>query len=337
MASIISFEGQGYTDIHTLAQQLFTTLTANGFTLIFPVVLTGTDAVVTLEVGSTVDPLHSPTAPLVSQPYRIRFAVGTDTIQVNLATATQLPNDGTLASFPVDTINTHTSGLVGVQQQSGSAPAQHFIDRSDYTTSVIRDSFPMSYKLAISDHGFALAIWEAGNDAAIDRLSWFVAQRSVSNTDGHVTSIDTAVKKAPVFCVYNIYRSPAIPTIATPLVTVCNKFVVRELDVSRPTESVNATQDSDDVRQSIPTSSLVSILETGSYNVSFVGGLNTQRYVYPQDELDLIAVTSADVISTGLLASFTAYGEATQRNYRALPANAGNNTRVRILMYDSHQ
>jgi hypothetical protein len=337
MASIISFEGQGYTDIPTLSHQLFTTLIANGFTLIYPAILTGTDPTVTLEAGQLVDPLHSPTAPLVAQPYRIRFAISENALQLNIGTATQLPNDGTLSHTAPDVSgNMISSGLVGIDM-TPSHPDLHFVDRSLYTTALVKNATPMSYKISISDHGFAIGVWEPANDVSIDVMSWVVVQRSVSNVNGHVTGIDLPTNKAPLFCVFNIYRINPIDATLSVTTLGKRKFVVRELDIVRPTLSVDASVESDDVRQSIPTHTIVSILESGSYNVSMLGGLNTQRYQYPQDELDLIAYTSADVISAGLLASFIAYGEVTPRNYRALPATGANNTSVRILMYDSHQ
>lgn len=334
--AIQTFEGQGYTTVTDLAAALLTAMRANGFTTKFPAVPQPTDTLTTLEVGSTLDPLHSPTLPLVAQPYRIRIAVTVDTLQINAGTQTQLPDDGTLSSYPISPTVNRTSGLIGVDMTSPSQPDSHFIDRTRLSTVPMKNAMPMSYKLTLSPHGFALAVWEAGNDNNIDSLSWFVIQRSVDNTSGAVTGIASAARKAPVFCVFSIFRPAAIPSNpALPAINTKSKFVVRELDVLRPTENVAADVESNDVQQSVPNHTLVSILETGSYNVNFLSGLNTQRFVYPQDELDIIAYTSADVISTGLLATFTAYGEATPRSYRALPSSSSDNTNVRILMFDS--
>ena len=333
--AIQTIERQGYIDCASLAEDLYADFIANGFILKHPATITGAGSV-TLEAGPTVDPLHAPTLPLVAQPYRIRFESSVDELKMFAATDIQLPDTGTVATYPVSTTVTFFSGLVGVQQESAAIPAQHFIDRREYTSDLIRESFPMSYKVTFTDRGFVLAIWENAKDPVVNRMSWIVVQRSVDNVTGAVTGLESAIKKAPVFAVYSIFKpSPAVANPAIAAVNVQQKFVVREIDVLRPTESVNANADSADNRQIVPTSSLVSILENGSYNVNFLSGLNSQRYAYPQDELDLVAYTSADVISSSLVATFTAYGEPTARRYKALPSNAGNNTNVRIMLLDS--
>ncbi len=334
--AITTFEGQGFTTVTELAADLFPKLVANGFTPKFPTVLTGSDTVVTLEVGPTVDPLHSPTSPLVAQPYRIRFEVTVDTLQINVGTHLQLPNDGTVSSYPITSTINRTSGLIGVDQQAAATPDSHFIDRFRFATPASRNANPISYKLSITNHGFALAVWEPGNDNNTDSFSWVVIQRAVDNTTGIVTGLASPTRKAPVFAVFGLYRPAAVPaSVAHPAQDIRLKFVVRELDVLRPTEQVPADVENDDVQQTIPIHSVVSILENGSYNVNFLSGLNTQRYVYPQDELDLMAYTSADVISTSLLATFTTYGEATARSYKALPSSSNDNTNVRLLLIDS--
>lgn len=78
----------------------------------------------------------------------------------------------------------------------------------------------------------------------------------------------------------------------------------------------------------------VAISEDNKYVITFPNGLNTSRYTYTH-ELDLIAYTSADVVSAGTDIEITVYGEATPRVYTALTSNGPNNTGMRILFLKS--
>jgi hypothetical protein len=75
----------------------------------------------------------------------------------------------------------------------------------------------------------------------------------------------------------------------------------------------------------------VVIAENNRYIVVFPNGLNTPRYMYTE-ELDMVAYTSADVISHYSDISMTVYNEATPRVYKAMQSNGLNNTGMRILM-----
>ena len=78
----------------------------------------------------------------------------------------------------------------------------------------------------------------------------------------------------------------------------------------------------------------VAISEGNKYVITFPNGLNTSRYSYTH-ELDLLAYTSADVVSAGTEVPIQVYGEATPRVYIALSSNGPNNTGMRILLLKS--
>jgi hypothetical protein len=75
----------------------------------------------------------------------------------------------------------------------------------------------------------------------------------------------------------------------------------------------------------------VAISENNKYVITFPNGLNTSRYAYTH-ELDMIAYTSADVVSEGTNVPITVYGEGTPRIYKAMPSNGPNNTGMRMLV-----
>lgn len=272
-------------------------------------------------------------------------------------------------------------GLVGV---TGSATAvdEYFIDRYDVNNSGsgniagVESSHPMSYRISYAQNssttfganGFALCVWEPGNDAGTDssnvlgcKHSWLVVQRSVDNTTGQVAVTSTPpltaaglTGKLPVYCFYRIYRAQDIfTTDATgPLgqklpVCVLNKLIIRESDITRQSTTTDASLSTADNYANVPncgsidtsktpvyqsSSSIVSLLEDGSYNVNLVSGLNTSRFSYPKNELDLIGFTSADVVSTGQTITFTAYGESTPRQYFTLVSTGANNTGIRFFI-----
>ena len=103
------------------------------------------------------------------------------------------------------------------------------------------------------------------------------------------------------------------------------KFVVREADVLRPSIPVSATRNFPDSNSIINSNQQISITENNEYVITFPTGLNTARYAYTE-ELDMIAFTSADVISHESTAQVTVYGEGSPRQYVGMQHNlAGTN------------
>ena len=244
------------------------------------------------------------------------------------------------------------STAVAVQNQHGW-PDRTFIDRARLK---IQDSngtddtraYPMSYQLVITDRGVCLVVWEDGQDNVANRYSWFVVQRPVDNKTGK-----TIVEgKCPLHCVYGLMTdSLNMPWSNTSANYNFRRFVVREADVLAPYPTpseprlanslyggatvpmmgVDATNPSIDYHAIMNGEQQVSITENNKYVLTFPNGLNTQRYAYTH-ELDMIAYTSADVVSGGTVVPIQVYGESTPRKYLALNANGPNNTGMRLLV-----
>ena len=322
----------GFTRVPELFYSIVSDLIANGFAQKYP-----SSAIqapvpgskyspfkVTLETTDKTDPLSG------SQPWRIHFdcvTVASDQVgDVYIAAPIQLPNDGTVALLDKTDGSTNTTPMpAGMLNITAKMPTSmnattnysdvHFISRPDrITTDAHALSYPMSYRLTVTDHGVAVAVWEdATEDDLVPQFSWFLVQRPVN----HLTGIPLTTGHCPMFCVYGMKSKIA-------------KFVVRESDVLKPTVSVPADEDSEDSAAIINSKKQISITENNRYVMSFPNGLNTSRYMYTE-ELDMIACTSADVVSQYSEVPITAYGEATPRKYKALHANGQFGTGMRVL------
>ena len=73
----------------------------------------------------------------------------------------------------------------------------------------------------------------------------------------------------------------------------------------------------------------VALTEDKTYLLTFPHNLTTPRFRYTE-ELDMIGITSADVVRSGQDIQFVTYGEWGPRTYRALPSSSHDNTGVRI-------
>jgi hypothetical protein len=87
----------------------------------------------------------------------------------------------------------------------------------------------------------------------------------------------------------------------------------------------------EDSRAIINPMNQVAITEDNKYVITFPNGLNTPRFAYTH-ELDIIATTSADVVSQWSEVPLTVYGETAPRVYKSMCANGPNNTGLRIMM-----
>lgn len=311
---------QGLTAI---VQQLYIDLEAVGFNRILPStgqnpLFTGGKETFVFESSLTMNPLHD------TQPYRILLNLNSDadghegTIRMAVANPQQILDDGSIARFPgnnVSDINgTRYMGQLGSQWSSntpskGGCFMTRKVTNTDYDFGTV-----YSYMLVQSDHGVALQIWEEGNDS-VPAYSWFCIQSPVDKDTGTVLSTDNS----PIFCVYSADAQPAM------------RFTVNEADVFRPTYSVRAGLDSTNASAIINEADQVAIAKGNKYLITLPNRLNTERYAYTE-ELDMIAYTSADVISEETEIPTTLYGEGTERVYRAMKANNTNNTGMRLMM-----
>lgn len=328
-----SVQRSGFTRVPELFLSIVNDLVANGFAMKFPssplqAPVAGQDYQkfkATLEATAATDPLAA------DQPWRIQLdclTITSDQVgDIYMSSPLQLPNDGTVALLDkTDGSNAATKMPSGMLNVTGVQPASmapttnysdvHFIYRADrIPDKPTALAYPMTYRLSVTNHGVALAVWEDATDEdETPQFEWFVAQRPVN----HLTGVPLATGHCPMFCLYGMKSK-------------VSKFVIRENDVLKPTISVSADVDSEDSAAIINTKSQVSITENNRYVLAFPNGLNTARYMYTE-ELDMIAYTSADVVSQYSDVPITAYGEASARTYKALLANNRFNTGMRILL-----
>jgi hypothetical protein len=184
---------------------------------------------------------------------------------------------------------------------------------------------PLSYRLVLSDHGIAFALWGESYDSSAREFAWFCTQRMVDKDTGAVI-VDG---KAPLVTVFSLYGNgndqlnEADPTQIQYIIT-------RESDINTPTFPRSAVVDEADSTRIINSVQQVSIGENKNFIVHFPNGLTTQRYGYPH-ELDMIAYTSADVVSQENHIEMTFFGEAQPRKYAALASNNVYNKGMRML------
>lgn len=317
---------QGFVSVQAMAAALIGDL-KNILTLKDPAnFVAGTTVSATFESSAAVDSLSA------TQPWRLRIETDDkEHMTVFAGTNLQLPDDGTVALLDN---GVSRAGELGEKPLSGGSGDRntYFINRAHLQLSQ-RQSYPLSYRIAATSHGLSVFIWEPDTENYISNYSWFVIQRPTNNLSG--VALDTG--KAPVFCMYAIKRdasnwSGGTDDLAVTLDTDrIYKFVVREADVLRPSPAADATVDSEDSTRSINAEPQVAITEDSKYVLTFPNGLHTSRFAYPNYELDMVAYSSADVISETSLAEISVYGEAAPRKYIAHKCNLPRNTGMRIF------
>jgi hypothetical protein len=73
----------------------------------------------------------------------------------------------------------------------------------------VQGTYPMSYRLTMSERGFALGLWDDAGSTENDDYAWIVSQRLVNNISGETRS-DPAYKY-PVHCLYSCSRESLYP------------------------------------------------------------------------------------------------------------------------------
>ena len=301
-------EQQSIIDCNTLAHSIITDLISGGMTLVYPAALTNTTYAATLTTSATTD--TAATSDIQRWSIKIE-AMTSNILRVVVGTSVQLSKTGSVIVNPDGTIPGHIG--------SGKSNYVYFIDRTSYTQTQLSTK-PMNYSLICAPQGIALGIWEELTDSLSPPIfSYFVVQRPVNNRTGVIRTTG----KAPVYCLYGINRGTT---------SITNKMIVRETDILLPSTPIDATKDSAETCRIINTNQMVSITEDNNYIIYFPNNLNTARYAYPQDDLDLIAYAGADVIAQGSISLFRVYGETNCRSYKGLVANGANNTNMRILI-----
>jgi hypothetical protein len=304
-------ERNGFVSMETLGQSLLSDLVSNGFSAVEPNTI-GTDTYsATIAATDAVDPLLAGGVPAEDQqPWRIRVACTADEMRLWASSPNSLDDLGNTFAYDGDWES-------GELAHSIDGANRYFCKRNFGSGDETPEAHPMSYRVSITDRGVALILWQEGSDREGNRFSWFVIQRPVDNTSGAV--LETG--KAPLFCVYSVYGQKESSW----------RFTVREKDVTAPVKPTPAGSHTEDSGALINFETQVTITEGNNYILTFPNGLNTQRYMY-MEELDMIAFTSADVISQWSDVALSVYGEGTDRKYKSCHANGENNTKMRILL-----
>lgn len=322
--------GVGFSTLQELANSMISDLTTNGFTLMYPASFSASVYSATMEASLTVDPLQA------SQPWRFRIDADGTSMKLFVATALQLDDLGNTVVDPERT--NHQVGEVSHGVQHNYSPDVLTSGPYDFIPDgKVSASTPFSYRLSITDRGFVMVVWQH-SDAEIVDYSWICVQRPVDNSTGATV----VAGKAPVFCVFHNmgtsermmdsypysrvnWRRP-IPGSNSSTAGVADlengifRFTVRESDIFRPSLPRSATSHFPDSTAIMNENQQISITENNQYVITFPANVNTARYAYTH-ELDMIAYTSADVISQWSDASITVYGEGSARTYKALMHN----------------
>ena len=211
-----------------------------------------------------------------------------------------------------------TCGAVGSlvinANPSTNEPSQGFLNR-ERRIGTNASTYPLTYRLTISDRGFFLGAWEGSwstiwapsKDATASEIpstagelpvyagnyfNWLLVQRPVDRFTGA-----TLVQgKCPVFCVNQVNYQYW-------------KFVVRESDILHPTPRVRADANKEDSHMIFNIANQVSLTEDKKYLLTFPHNLTTPRFRYTE-ELDLIGITSSDVVMASSEVKFRVYDES---------------------------
>lgn len=158
---------------------------------------------------------------------------------------------------------------------------------------------PMGYTLTVARHGISLCLWEQGTDQYDwegHRHSWFNVQRLVDKDTG-AALVDQTKSHCPLVCIYGVNHKT---------ISGVKYFIVRESDVHRPTEQLDATYNGVDSHFLINPYEQICTTDDYTYTVSIPSSIATPRYLF-LEEADLMAFTSADVVSQDGLAELSMY------------------------------
>lgn len=169
--------------------------------------------------------------------------------------------------------------------------------------------------------------------------SW-TATGSVDSRSAEPTAFDTELEAGSsvydsqlnfIGQVKSITSSTAINFVNRPLVSQANPgdwfYTPPNIQALRTLADVH----SPDSHAIFNSTEQIALTEDKTYLLSFPHNLTTPRFRYTE-ELDMIGMTSSDVVMAGQDIQFTTYGEWGPRTYRALPANGALNTGLRLAV-----
>lgn len=283
-------ERSGFIQKGALITQLIKDLVANGFTPIWydngsisddVEDILATKAV--LEASSSVDPLYE------TQPWRLCIDGLVTGCRIILGTNLQILDTGIC--------HTITGAIIPATETATATNISGLIGHNGTDSGLVSDAYlnpasPYSYRLSITDRGFAVEFFQEVMLANDRHYSFVCVQRLVDPTTGTVQ----VTGRCPVIALYSCDSG-----------LTCKRIVVREIDVLAPTESAIVSAYSDYVNQVINVSKQVVLSETNQYYIIFPSGFNTPRFLY-NEEMDMVAFTSSGVLSQFNDAVVNVYG-----------------------------
>ncbi len=326
--AFFSVERNGYLTVSSLIADIVKDMANNGFAVKFPAsyISPAAGAVpdtfkVILEAPDSVDPLAD------SQAWQICFDVlSNQRAAAYVATDYQFDDvTGTVrqvTSPSGDAID--TCGAVGDVVVNANpnvdSPSEGFLNRQK-RIGLNASTYPMTYRLTITDRGLFVGVWEgswstllANTSTSANYFNWILVQRPVDRFTGDIL----VTGRCPVFCVNQVNYKYW-------------KFVVREADILHPTRRVRADDNTEDSHMIFNVVNQVALTEDKKYLLTFPHNLTTPRFRYTE-ELDIIGITSSDVVMASSMVEFSTYGESRPRQYVALPPSGANNTGARICV-----
>jgi hypothetical protein len=310
----------GYIDKDVLYSQLISDFVDSGFELVWvnngaitdlPGSIVATKAV--LNATTVVDPLAN------TQPWRICIDGTVSGGQLVAATHLQIKDDGQLATFPngvlipanSTAINKDICGLIG-HANTG--------DVGVTPDTFISPATPYSYRLCVANRGFSVEFWQGvsvltpvperpypvplADGVPFDPIitfptsrnfSWVCVQRLVDPISG-----ETYVKN----------NSPVVALYSMDSTKTAWKIIVRESQIIAPTLSWITSKYTEYNGQVINIEKQIVLTDTSKYYIIFPSGFNTHRHLY-NEEMDLIAYTSAGVLASGNDAVVNVYKQGT--------------------------
>lgn len=282
----------------------------------------------TLDASNDVNPNQDDT---ISQSWRVYFSVDEPQVaSAAAATPLQIYYDDLKDKIVMSQITDDTGTTIDVVGVTGAAQPKGFVEPADpyqgFVNRTVRvgteeRTYPLNFRLTITNRGFFLGIWEgnwstqrAGASESSNYFNWMLVQKPVNR----VTGVPLTTGKAPVFHVNSVNYKYW-------------KNVVREADVLHPSPRVAADEHTPDSHMLFNTQNQVALTEDRTYLLTFPHNLTTPRFRYTE-EMDMIGITSADVVMAGQWVQFQTYGEWGPRNYIAMPPGGELNTGLRIAV-----
>ena len=323
----------GITDLAAVLHYVAQSLVSSGFTVtsvdgVAATALPQNCTAVTLSAPSSVDPYAT------QQPWSIGLSAGSTVVDVTvLPTANYVDFLAPKVDTAKDAEQKDTDVLLGYLSRNGYK-SNHFIDLEKswlLTADLMNDAgephvdgeaYPLSVYLSVTNHGVALCIWAESVTNLGTAFSWFVVQRPISN-------VGSVLDTSPLVCVFcsggGVAGDPDVLD-----ADGIQMFTVIEKDIGAATRHTSAVSFGPDSVPVINPLQQVALTRENKVLVFVAQSYNTSRHVFPM-QLDMLAYTSADVLSAGSQQNIKFAFSPTQVPYIALNANGKDQRGMRVL------